>query len=687
MKYFLKNREITIPSILYLIIALILILWIFSFFFSLSNIKFKIVPISIIFIFLGIYKFDVGFLIWIFLLPILPIYPLLNGVSNFSPNEIFLYALITGTCLRRVINNEKINIPFFTNSEKLLFLYALLILFSFLIHLMNNHIIGSKIFLMLLPKIFTGIFQSVDLWELKSYRIFFDFFTGIIIFFCAKTFFNEKNNHQNFIFILLAGGAIASIYGYFQFIFGFNLIDFWEKQGIGTRRINATFPDVNSAGTFFSILIFLALGCLFLEIKKNKFIPAKYYIKEILLFLVLFSFIILIMTGSKTNISFTIILLGLFFLFNKKLLSKITQYLNRYNNYIVIVLFIFFVLWTILLPKITKDFDNSLKFLNSESKINEYMKGRSNLWRSSIFLWADSPIFGNGIGTTVHKISKYYNPNAPYWNPIYENSHNYFLQIGAETGVVGLFIFILLSASFLLKGLNTIFYMNEDKEYFYIKSILFSLIIILFVSIFSHPLLIRELLWLNFIFYAFILKSDINYECWNSFGNDKLKTVIKSKKLFISPLTAIFIIIIFSFPFRIYDTANAREFLSDSYGCHSWEIDETGRGYRWCKRYSKFLINTKFPEVAFHIRNPRGPDMPVKIKIILDGKLKDEILLDDFHWYPVRILYPSKNTFRHLELIADKSWIPKELLNPQNDPNGNQDVREFSFMLSYFNFA
>lgn len=50
----------------------------------------------------------------------------------------------------------------------------------------------------------------------------------------------------------------------------------------------------------------------------------------------------------------------------------------------------------------------------------------------------DKPAFGQGPGTFYAKLGYYYRPGDDGWRPRYENAHNYFVQVAAETGILGL---------------------------------------------------------------------------------------------------------------------------------------------------------------------------------------------------------------------------------------------------------
>jgi len=63
---------------------------------------------------------------------------------------------------------------------------------------------------------------------------------------------------------------------------------------------------------------------------------------------------------------------------------------------------------------------------------------RQALSAAGLRMIVDKPAFGQGPGTFYANLGQYYRPGDEGWMPPYENAHNYFVQVAAETGVLGL---------------------------------------------------------------------------------------------------------------------------------------------------------------------------------------------------------------------------------------------------------
>jgi DNA-binding NarL/FixJ family response regulator len=79
---------------------------------------------------------------------------------------------------------------------------------------------------------------------------------------------------------------------------------------------------------------------------------------------------------------------------------------------------------------------------------------RQAMWAAGIRMVADRPAFGQGPGTFVAKLGRFYRASDGGMKPAHENAHNYFIQVAAETGLLGLAGFLWVVGTVLLAGLT-----------------------------------------------------------------------------------------------------------------------------------------------------------------------------------------------------------------------------------------
>lgn len=178
-------------------------------------------------------------------------------------------------------------------------------------------------------------------------------------------------------------------------------------------RATAIFPDPHMLSFFLNIIIFLCLGLIF-YIQKNK---TSYAI--LLLFLILADFLTF-SRGGYLGLG-----AGFIFLF--------FYFLPRLNKNYKIAVFAGVLLMGIFLtvPGLI-----SQRFFSSFDLGEGSNKGRIETWSQAINVIFNHPFFGVGIGNYPLEIKAV----ADYREPIY--SHNAYLDIAAETGILNALVWI-----------------------------------------------------------------------------------------------------------------------------------------------------------------------------------------------------------------------------------------------------
>jgi hypothetical protein len=127
--------------------------------------------------------------------------------------------------------------------------------------------------------------------------------------------------------------------------------------------------------------------------------------------------------------------------------------------------------------------------LSNFIQINDALSHRPAIWLVALRMWQNFPLFGVGQGD-FYQLSSLFNFENFKGIGEGENTHNYFLQTLAETGLVGAVAFALAIAA--------PFFLVKDKRVLYPAAIaLFSLFL---GNIFAHSFLVRENLFLAAIF-------------------------------------------------------------------------------------------------------------------------------------------------------------------------------------------
>ena len=252
------------------------------------------------------------------------------------------------------------------------------------------------------------------------------------------------------------------------------------------QRLTSTLGNQNYVASYLGLIFPIAFSFFLIETKKINKILVE-------------SVLIIIYTGiiiCHTRAIWAAIFFSL--LFFKFILSyfKINRILKD-NQKWLIILFSLFLLITLIYS--TSNPLNRSPITATERAISTFdMQGsslRSRLlcWQSTMDMIRDRPLFGSGLGTfPLHYLN--YQADFLQRNPEYlkfsgkaGETHNEYLQIWAEMGIVGLIAFILIIITFYITTINMIRKIKIVNEKIIIIGLISGITITLLHSIFSFP--------------------------------------------------------------------------------------------------------------------------------------------------------------------------------------------------------
>ena len=151
------------------------------------------------------------------------------------------------------------------------------------------------------------------------------------------------------------------------------------------------------------------------------------YLERIVAGLSVFVFIAAeVWSGARGGFVTMVTVLGLIFLYEIRKFRK---------AFLMIPVALGLVLYVT--PQRLLDIYNSITNYEDDPSANT----RLQAWRTAINMMSQKPLIGVGVGEFVHKYEQYLPKNACF--PV-RNTHNIFLHVGAETGLIGFLIYLLL---------------------------------------------------------------------------------------------------------------------------------------------------------------------------------------------------------------------------------------------------
>jgi O-antigen ligase len=269
----------------------------------------------------------------------------------------------------------------------------------------------------------------------------FGIFVIVIIFVLS----NNRNFLKHFSIIYIPIFLLLLFDALYQKYFGYNLVGFYScislNEPSACSRVSGFFRSEWILGSyifnFFSLFIILIFS---IQIFKEK----KFFLIILITPLVISAVFV---TGERVSLFRILIFYLIFFtVIFKNLIHK------------KVVVF-FFVILVFVLSNFIKNEGRYNFFLNYELKKNELVIIYHDLYSTAFKMFLDRPIIGHGNKSFRYKCADEKYKTGKYYCNIHP--HNFFFQILAENGLVGISFFIFFYIS-LLKNLWRFFYLSNN---------------------------------------------------------------------------------------------------------------------------------------------------------------------------------------------------------------------------------
>jgi len=242
----------------------------------------------------------------------------------------------------------------------------------------------------------------------------------------------DKSIFIYFYYALILCFSILVIDGYFQYFNGENILGY-KLTG---NQISSLFGDEHIMGSYLSRL-FPLLFALFLVKQKQKF---EIYFIGLLFILV---DILIYMSGERSAFFF----LNLSTVFIIILIKEYQKF--RLVTFIIAIICIIVLSLnsTKLSDRMFKDPARDMGLIKSSEKLIIFTPTHDNLIRTAYNMFKDQPLFGHGpkMFRVMCKDEKY----AVGKNPCLTHPHNFYVQLLAETGIIG-FLFLFSALTYVL---------------------------------------------------------------------------------------------------------------------------------------------------------------------------------------------------------------------------------------------
>jgi len=480
------------------------------------------------------------------------------------------------------------------------------------------------------------------------------------------------------------------------------LLQYFKKNGTGINPkiigvgildskiisyVNSTFKDSLSFGTFLVIVFPVVLG-IFLKTKNS-------ILKKIFLsFVLILTLIEILFTGSRSGL--WCLLISLFAFLVISLVSSLKLLRKRVfspKNIISFTIIVILSIGILHLFNMTKSQEINKRFkvfptlwrLNDTSQsgkniLSSIWTSRQPLWKPALLMLKDYPISGVGIGAFIIEVANYADKyNIKILAP--ESAENYFLQVGAELGIIG-FIAITWVFWVIIKKLKSSYsLMLKSKKIDFISIGLISGIIAYLINIQVHTFIgsyeIKYTFWL-LVGLLFILgrKEEEKEEAKESKDRSrdgKKHKLSKNYKLVGGALLLLFgVSHLWNSTHSLSLAHRSKVFgIKQDFGFYQLEKTVDGREFRWTRGYGGTTIKVDKPviEISILASHPDIQRRPVKVRIYLvkdffkKKKLLDEVILNRSIWHEYKY-HLSGEVGEEVILLfkVNRTWIPLKVL-------------------------
>jgi len=358
------------------------------------------------------------------------------------------------------------------------------------------------------------------------------FLTGPLLYFVVTNNISNKQQVNRILNVLIIVGSLFGVYGILQY----NGIDLpiWIRN-VGRQQVFGLFGNVNYFAEYLIVPLPIAVSLFF--VSRNKF--KKFFLSIGILAMgttLMFTF------TRGSYLAFGSALIVMFFLF---MISRDINFIkNKKKYFITIIVAVIIITSLFFIPNPLNKPGTVIFKIKSRLSPTILTQGigikrRITVWKFTTLMIKDRPFIGAGIGTFKYNSLKYQakffgqgENRSLYIHGFATKTHNEYLQLWAELGIIGLGIFIWLIINYFSYGLR---FLKRSKNIYnqgMVIGFMGVVVAILFDGIFGFPLhLIATviLFWLCMGLTTVVGKSEFNSNK-DEFSQDYIETKDKKRK-------------------------------------------------------------------------------------------------------------------------------------------------------------
>lgn len=395
----------------------------------------------------------------------------------------------------------------------------------------------------------------------------------------------------------LAGFAIVSVFAVAQYVTRFQLHPYWVRANPNIVRAHSTLDDPNALGAYLVLGLGLLCGLLYLDGRRRR----------LWISLLVLGAAAVLTTMSRAAIGAAVLAPLVVLAFVPRPATprqRLARVANRLATGAILVVLVGSAVARLFISDRARtqpanEVELAVKTFDPRESPDWVLRGRLAWWQASFRMFRESPWTGVGLGRVPRLMAAYGGGRFR------ENTHNLYLQMFAETGVVGGMAFIALAAGVCIALARMVRHAAPARDRAVALGGLIGVVGFLMTLLTGHTLLLVS----GQILFAAFVAAVLGVAVWSGATAEPR---VHPRPPFAGALGVVCLAIVVWYPAAAADTPSAGPW-GYAWGLHGQEQAGGGVTYRWTKAHA--LMDMDVPPGASNLELPVAAPMPIR-----DGK-------------------------------------------------------------------
>jgi O-antigen ligase len=288
---------------------------------------------------------------------------------------------------------------------------------------------------------------------------------------------------------------------------------------------------------------------------------------------------------------------------------------------------------------------------------------RQQFFATSFRMIADRPVLGLGVGRYYEESALFLSPEMA-WTYAFQNAHNYFLQVAAEIGLVGVALLLAVLGLVVFRAMRAISRRPGDMR---LLGCAVGVGVMLTTWLTGHPLLLPEVAFPFWILLGLLAGLSGSVLIATGELSRKPEAGVGAVRVALVVLVAIV---------ALWEIGLGRRPLQPSAftsvtGLEPWESDADGARFRWTHEYASLFVPANATRVYIPVRLP--VDVPRLLPMTVDvevGAVYRGRTLVGKDWAILNLELPPGRPlqrFKRIDLKIQRTWQPAVYIQGSSD--------------------